>query len=137
MAFLPSFPKGVSKKQKEYRATYTEKDASDIMLFPCGCRLGNCFDFLLNFYSFFIRDSCASHQKSVGVYSKGSTGNEGAVILPGGDTQQTGVMGQHCIDFLYLISKDFTQHIQIEHICQFQLFQIGKHFLGSKAAVTR
>ena len=71
----------------------------------------------------------------MGIYAKGGASDQCTVVFSRSDAQICGIMGQHSIDGIHLIGKDFVQYLQIENISLPQLIQVRKHFLTCHAGM--
>ena len=73
----------------------------------------------------------------MGIDTKRGAGDQRAVVFALSDSEKRGVIGQHDIDGIYLISEGFTQYLQIEHISQLQFIQVREHLLCGHTGMPR
>ena len=73
----------------------------------------------------------------MGIDAKGGAGDQRAIVLTLGDSEERGIVRQDGMDGIHLISKGFVQYLQVEHIAQLQFVQIGKHLLCGHTGMPR
>ena len=84
-----------------------------------------------------IGNSLTPNKESVGIDSKGGTGYQSGKIFSMFNTQECGIVGQNCIDLVYLIGQSFAQDTKIKNISDGELWKIGEHFLTCHSGMGR
>ncbi len=109
-----------SQPQYDHRAD-SNQNALQILLLPGGFhRLFGSQLLLDDHFRLFILDAGASNQQAMGVDAKGRAGHQRAEVISYFSLEKCGVIREHCLDLVDLISQFLAEYIKEKDVSLFQ-----------------